>query len=118
VKLNISVKHHIRAKAQNAAQILCSFHCEVPYGALSDQCWAHRNSIPHKDTKYETADDIIDPLYQKGLEAAQELIELGYLDKVFLMETAYNPFTLLRNIQDAEARRLFVETANVRPRYY
>ena len=85
---------------------------------MSDKCWTHRYSIPHKDTRYEAADDIIDPLYERSLEAARELIELGYLDKVFLIETAYNPFTLLRNMQDAEALDLFVKTANVRFKYH
>lgn len=117
MNLNLSAKHHIRAKAQNAVQTLCIFHWEVPYGALSDKCWTHRDSIPHKDIRYEAADDIIDPLYQKSLEAARELIELGYLDKVFLMETAYNPFTSLRNIEDSEATKPLVNTANVRPGY-
>lgn len=95
----------LRLSAMQRDQQL-DYHCNTLFGALSDECWTHRYTMPHKYTNFEAADGNIKKLYKSCWEAATELTELSDLDKVFLMETAYNPFTLLRNIDNAHDRDL------------
>lgn len=54
-------------------------------------------------------------LYKKSLDAAWELVEICKLDRTLNMQTAFNPFKLLRNIESAEQLEPFICTVSLRP---
>ena len=54
-----------------------------------------------KGIKYHATDENINDLFKKSLKAAWELKELSRIDKFFLIRSAYSPFKLLLNMEDA-----------------
>jgi hypothetical protein len=79
-------------------------HWKSLFCELSDVCWDRRYAMSTQLTNYEACQQAVCDLYYSSFDAASELLKLRNLDEAFSMDTAYNPFTLLRNMARAESR--------------
>jgi hypothetical protein len=78
------------------------FYGNGSLGTLSDDFWIHRYTRRDWNSSITVTDQDKSKFYKRSNPAARELIELCLLHTTFELETAYNPFNLLRNIEHAE----------------
>jgi hypothetical protein len=111
----LSAKHTPMAEDKMAADLARMSSPDGPVGGFSMNWVTSGYEHLQKGIKYYATDENINDLFKKGLKAAWELKELGRIDKFFLVRSAYSPFKLLLNMEDAEDRYPFVTTSRVRP---
>jgi hypothetical protein len=87
---------------------------------LRDECWEDLSkrteflSLFDDAMKMATLPEPPDKRLFEGLETALGLLNLGYLDPVYLERTAFNPFTILRIGNFLAAQPVSVRHANIR----